>query len=181
MKCGIRTGVLSLALSLVSMPAAAKLCGDAVEGKRVPCACGDTVVTDVALSDDPVTTTVCSGDGLIVRAADASTAITIDLQGKTLRGTGHGAGVWLLLGGAEGARLISTGGRATIDGFRDGIVGHGSGTVAVIENVVVARNARDGVRVNGFGYQVRASEARDSGRDGFSLGGKSFQLTSTHA
>ena len=32
----------------------AKNCGDDVAGQDVPCACGDTVVSDVALNGDPV-------------------------------------------------------------------------------------------------------------------------------
>ena len=60
--------VLAVAVLLVAPQAGAKLCGDNVGGRDVPCACGDTVVSDVTLGDDPVVDAVCPADGLIVRA-----------------------------------------------------------------------------------------------------------------
>ena len=53
---GAACAVSLLVLFTVS-PAQAKLCGDDVQGQDVPCACGDTLVSGVVLSDDPVTTT----------------------------------------------------------------------------------------------------------------------------
>jgi len=158
----------------------AKLCGDNVQGLDVPCDCGDTVVSDVALSDDPVTSTVCPGDGLIVRAVGAA-GITIDLSGKTLRGSGQGTGLWVLFGGAGGARVVSTGPAARLEGFRDGVVAQGSDSLALLDNVVAAGSRRDGVRVHGGNYSVNATQVVDSGHDGFALGGHDFQITASHA
>jgi hypothetical protein len=167
-------------LWLLSGAAQAKTCGNDIDGHRVLCACGDVVVSDVVLASDPVVHTVCPGDGLIVRAADATRGITVDLHGRRLRGTGKGTGIWIVNGGL-GARLVSRGGIARIEGFRDGVVAHGTHSVALIDGITAMRSVRDGVRVQARGYTIHAVETQDSGRDGFSVGGIGFQLTATQA
>jgi hypothetical protein len=172
---------LCLAVLCAATAARAKLCGDDVQGRDVPCACGDTVVSDLTLTDDPVARTVCPGDGLIVRAIDATHGVTIDLRGKALRGTGHGTGVWIIYGGPGGARLVSSGRRARIDGFFDGVVGRGADSVALIDRIIVLRSKQDGIRVHARGYAIRNTDARASGRDGFGLNGHRYQITHTRA
>jgi hypothetical protein len=162
-------------------PVRAKLCGDDVQGQHVPCACGDTVVSDLTLTNDPVSRSVCPGDGLIVRASGASRGITVDLRGKTLRGSGQGAGLWVVDGGPGGARIVSKGRFARLAGFRDGIVAQGSDTLALVDGVVVVRSLRDGVRVNGSHYVVNNTQVVKSGRDGFCLSGHDFRVTATRA
>jgi hypothetical protein len=160
----------------------AKRCGDDVDGQDVPCECGDIVASSVTLGDDPVTSTTCPSDGLIVRAMEATSSLTIDLDGHTLRGEGLGAGIWALNGGPGGARIVSTGGTATIDGFRDGVLGHGPASIALIDGVVVRSNRRDGVRLfDVMGAEVRNTEALGSGRDGFGIMGKANRLVNTRA
>ena len=175
-------GFVSLLASVVTiLPAAgyAKLCGDDVDGSRVPCACGDTVVSDLTLSDDPVTTTPCAGDGLVIRAAAADHGVTIDLAGKTLQGTGSGFGLWFVYGGPGGARLLSSGGRATLVGFTDGIIAHGIDSVASIDNVLLRKPKRDGVHVAARNYQIHAVEVQDAGRDAVVAGGRGFDIRAT--
>jgi hypothetical protein len=173
---------LGLCLALLVAPAVAraKLCGDDVQGHDVPCDCGDTVVSDLTVTDDPVARTVCPGDGLIIRA-ETTHGVTIDLRGKSLRGTGHGTGVWIIYGGPGGARLISSGRRARIDGFFDGVVGRGTDSVTLIDRIIVLRSRQDGFRVQGRGYTIRNSDARGSGRDGFGLNGHRYLITHTRA
>jgi hypothetical protein len=169
---------VSVLLPTVAM---AKLCGDDVAGQDISCACGDTVVSDVQLTNDPVAREECPADGLIVRAIDSPHAVTIDLAGKTLHGSGHGVGVLILDGGPGGAHLISSAGAATIEGFRDGIVARGARSVALIDRLTVVKSKQDGVRIEARGYKVQATEVRDSGRHGFSLGGNGFRVTNTRA
>ena len=176
-----RLTLLLLPLVLAAPRVDAKLCGDNVGGRDVPCACGDTVVSDLALTDDPVLDAVCPADGLIVRATGSPVGVTIDLRGKTLRGSGDGAGIWVVAGGSGGARVVSSGGVATVEGFRDGILGHGPDTIRLVDGVTVVRSARDGMRVAGDNFEIRNAEARDSGRDGYNLMGKGFHLSSTRA
>src|SRR5512143_1309477 len=82
-----------LAAVTTARGAAAKPCGDDVDGVDVPCACGDLVVSNLALGDDPVAGAPCAQDGLIVRAPDERRSLLIDLRGRTLRGSGNGAGI----------------------------------------------------------------------------------------
>ena len=173
--------LLSVAVLLAPVGVGAKLCGDNVGGQDVPCACGDTVVSSLTLGNDPVLDGVCPADGLIVRVPAGSVGVTIDLQGKTLQGSGNGAGVWVISGGTGGARVVSTGGPATIEGFRDGILGHGADTVRLIDGIVVLQSTRDGMRIGGENYEIRNSEVRNSGRDGYGAMGKGFHLTATRA
>lgn len=168
--------LLVLGALLLPTGAEAKLCGDAVGGQDVPCACGDVVASDLVLSDDPVTQEPCASDGLLVRADGAE--VTIDLAGRTLRGTGHGAGLWLLSGRA---RVISTGAPASIEGFQDGILAHGDDALQLIDGVVVVGARRDGLRLRAGAYEVRNVEVRGAGRDGFAFDGWAYRVSATRA
>ena len=169
------------ALLLVPLSAVAKLCGDDVNGQDVPCACGDVVASDVVLGSDPVTHTICDGDGLIVRAMDATHGVTVDLHGSTLHGTGSGAGVFILYGGPGGAHVVSSNGPATLQGFRDGVFAHGADAVALVDGVIALNSRRDGMRLDTGAYEIRNSEAQGSGRDGFSVSGRGYRLNATRA
>jgi hypothetical protein len=173
--------LLLLACALLPEPAGAKPCGDDVGGRDVPCACGDTVVSGLVLGSDPVTTATCPADGLVVRASAMPAGVTIDLNAKTLRGRGAGAGLWIVDGGPGGARVVSSGGPATIEGFRDGLVALEPGGVALIDGLRVTTSARDGMRVRGDGFEMRNAEAHESGRDGIALVGSGFRVTATRA
>ncbi len=173
--------LLSVCVLLAPARSWAKLCGDDVEGRDVPCACGDVVASDVVLGDDPVTTTVCPGNGLIVRAGSGAKVVTVDLHGHALHGSGRGSGVWLIYGGPSGARLLSSNGPALIDGFHDGVSAHGANAVSVIADLVVTHSGRDGIRVFSSDYEIRETEVWDSGQDGFWLRGKGFWLSTTRA
>jgi hypothetical protein len=179
----IRTRRVVLTALILFTPAIvlAKPCGDDVDGKDVPCDCGDVVVSDLALGDDPVVAAICPSDGLIVRAGAVTRGITIDLRGHQLRGSGHGAGLWLTYGGPGGTSVISTGPPATITGFRDGINAQGADTLALVDNVRVHASRRDGVRAFTSRYEIRNVEVYDAGRDGFWLRGEGFRLSGTES
>src|SRR6185503_3798572 len=182
MKWPLFVPFLFAATFAVSPPAGAKLCGDDVQGQDVPCACGDVVASDVALDTDPVLDAPCPGDGLVVRATDATQSVTVDLRGKTIRGTGHGTGLWVLAGGPGGAHVVSTGGPASIIDFRDGVVGHGANSLGLLDGVVVSQSGRDGVRVeSSTGYEIRNTETQDATRDGFAVSGNGFRLSASRA
>ena len=177
-----RAGSILLGIILLAVrPAAARLCGDDVNGQRVACGCGDTAVSNVTLGDDPVTAAACDSDGLIVRAPDATEGVTIDLNGKTLRGGKHGTGIWIVDGGPGGARIVSGAGRASIRGFSDGIVARGTRGLAFVEDVDVYAPSRDGMRIDGNGYELSSVSVSNAGRDGFSLDGYSYTCNSTVA
>ena len=169
------------ALAVAPLEAAAKLCGDDVGGQDVPCACGDTVASSVVLTNDPVTQEPCPRDGLVVRATDAPLQITVDLHGATLRGSGGGAGLQLVYGGPGGALVVSSTGTATLDGFHDGVVSDGNDALALIENVTVLNSVRHGMRLHGGAFQVRHTEVRDSGANGYGVMGWGFRMVGNRA
>lgn len=157
--------------------AEARLCGDDVDGRDVPCHCGDIVVSDLVLSDDPVLDGTCPGDALIVRVQPDTDAVRIDLAGRSLRGTGTGTGIRILHGGRGGARVFSSRDGATIEGFRDGIVSqaHRYGLAELLD-VEVRRSARDGVRIYGDGLLLRNVVVSQSGRDGLFVRGGGWSV-----
>ncbi len=162
-------------------PAAAKFCGDDVSGRDIACACGDVLVSDLTLGDDPITRQTCPHDGLVVRVDEDGGAIEIDLAGRTLRGAGAGVGLRVLSGGPGGARIVSRNGPATLEGFDDGIAGRGTDAVALVQDVVIRGSRRDGLRLTGRQYVLRRITVEGAGRDGFALGGAGFEVTDTRA
>jgi hypothetical protein len=175
-----RITILSALLACTAVQA--KLCGDDVGGQNVTCDCGDTVVSNVALDDDPVVERQCPSDGLIVRGTQTDGPLIVDLGGKTLRGSGNGAGIWIVSGGEfGGALLLGGGGGARIAGFQDGVLASGSEPVALIRGIVVRNSTRDGLRVGGSGYRIEQVESYSSGRDGFSLSGSDFTVVGSRA
>ena len=182
-----RTGRRLAAACLIAatcLPAAAlaALCGDDVDGRDVPCACGDVVVSSVVLGPDPVVQgPPCPHDGLIVRAPEARRGLVVDLRGATLRGRGDGVGLRIVAGGRGGAHVISSAGTATIADFTDGIVARGPDTVALIEDLVISNSQRDGLRVSGSDFEIRRVEVHSARRDGFALGGSDFRIAETRA
>lgn len=178
----VRRPCIVLVLTAVwVLPAGARLCGDDVNGEDVPCSCGDVVVSSLRLGDDPVLAAPCPSDGLVVDARDPEAAITIDLGGHTLRGLGRGTGILVLHGGPRGARIVSTEEVGRIEGFEEGLVGRGNDAVGLIENLQVRGSGRDGIRLHGDGYAIRATRVLGAGRDGFSLNGRRYRLEQTLA
>lgn len=116
-------GVWGLILASGAVPSVAEAanCGDTVGRffRRVPCACGDTVVTSTWLrANDPVVTTHCSdaaGDGLDIGA----NGIILDCRGLTIRGDGL-AGIF---GRQDGVTIKN----CSIESFGDGIQLDGNG------------------------------------------------------
>lgn len=179
-----RRAVLPSVIGMVLMigaPAGAKFCGDNVDGVDVACACGDVVVSSVVLDGDPVAAGQCDGDGLVVRTTHPETQVTVDLNGKTLHGGKRGTAIWVVDGGEGGARIVSGSGRASIVGFRDGVVGRGPRGVSLVENVELRDCERDGVRLNGVDYEVRSLAVSGVGRDGISLDGRGYRCNGTRA
>jgi hypothetical protein len=179
---GSRTVLSAFGVLLLCTPLQAKLCGDDVGGLNVACDCGDTVISSVTLGDDPVAQKECPSDGLIVRGTQTEGPLTIDLAGKTLRGSGKGAGIWVVSGGkAGGALLLGGAGGATILSFKDGVLASGREPVTLIRDIVVRNSTRDGLRVGGNGYRIEEVESYSSGRDGFSLSGSDFTVVGSRA
>lgn len=159
-------------------------CGDAVDGERVPCACGDVVVSDTRLlPSDPVVSGRCPDDGLILRAGEGVESLVLDLDGNGLTGRGSGAGILILDGGSEGAILI--GGRdgdpGQVAGFRVGVSARGSDDLLAMENLIVLGNETDGIRVSGRGAVLSGVVADDNGGHGLRARGRDHALAGVAA
>lgn len=144
-------------------------CGDGhgPGGSDNPCACGDTVATDTTLDPgfDPVASSVCAGNGLIVGAG-----VRLDLGTTSLTGSDNGDGLRI----AHGGEAIG----GTVAGFGTGIriVDATPGTASRVANTIVEGNANDGVVVNLADAESRAHldnlVVRGNGDDGIhALGG----------
>jgi hypothetical protein len=162
-----------LALLLVATPAVARRCGDDVGGRRVPCACGDVVVSSVRLdARHPVTQSACAADGLVV---DGAPGLVVDLGGSTITGSGRGVG--LSFTGHDGAELRGPG---TIEGFDSGVVARRD-ALGQVSDVVARGNRSDGFRIVGSGFAVLRCEATQNGRQGFVLRGDAFHVEGCQA
>jgi len=166
---------LVLSLLLVARANAMHPCGDDIDGhgKHVACSCGDLLVSSHTLTPaDHVTHGACPGSGLLV-AADGP--VTLDLNGRTVSGSGQGAGVVVLRGRLD---LVGPG---TIDGFENGVLARGSSALGSVMAIRAAHNRLDGFFAEGDGYTIQGSVAEENGRDGFALGGSAYAIDGNRA
>jgi hypothetical protein len=178
----IPTLALAAALVLAAGPARAA-CGDDVDGARVPCRCGDTVVSSTRLEPgDPVVQERCSSDGLRIRAA-GNEPLVLDLAGLTILGRGRGVGIRVISGAAGGVSILGAGegGHGGVVGFGQGLSARGQRTLRQVRNVAFEGNTRDGVALRGAGTELRGIVSRRNGRDGVRVGGRSPKLSGVEA
>lgn len=174
---GVSTLLLTcLALLGSALPAAARRCGDDVDGRgtRVACACGDVLVGSARLTpSDPLVQAPCPGAGLVVDVPASTTrAVTLDLAGVIVAGSGRAIGIEVLAGGPHGIVVTGPGG---VRGFDLGIVAR-EGTVAALVAVESSDNVHDGFRLAGRDYRLDGCLAHRNGRDGFVLNGDGYRL-----
>jgi hypothetical protein len=173
-------------VSVVSGPGLghAGVCGDKVNGVRIPCHCGDLVVSDTTLrADDPVTTTRCLLDGLIVRAPSTAESLVLNLAGLSIVGRGDGIGLRIDGGGSDGVRIIGGEGtaRGEIVGFGIGVFSPRSDALSRVENLAVKGNRRDGLRLRSSGALIINLETVDNGGDGLHLSGYGGRIVNIKA
>jgi hypothetical protein len=104
---------------------------------------------------DPVTTTMCLVDGLIVAGG-----VTLDLAGTALRGRGTGAGVRIPAGAAH-----VTVRNGTVVGFGTGVLAEET-SGANLTHLQVVDNTWDGVRVTGNSNTLERSVIEGNRRHG---------------
>ena len=128
-----------LSMMLAGSPVWAANCGDTAgpSGERVPCACGDTVITNTTLKGtDPVVSTdpgdFCASTGLAMGAAD----IKLDCKGLTLRGNGLGDGIVIFADGTTVQGCVIT----NFSGFA-GIHVDAGNTTLVLNKLIANLNA----------------------------------------
>ncbi len=172
----IRRAVLAALFCTVALPrsGSAGICGDDVGGARVACRCGDTVNGSVRFQPtDPIVTTRCRVDGLVVRAGADVESITIDLAGLEIRGSDAGVGLRIVYGGTDGARIVGgrSGMRGVIAGFGMGLWATRADAVAKVEHLVLRANRNEGARVTIAGTVFEDVVAEQNGRDGLHVNG----------
>jgi parallel beta-helix repeat protein len=176
--------LVSLAGSGVGTPAFAADCGGAT-----PCSCGDTVVASRTLvcGVDPVTTTICTGIGLLVaRALPADPPVDLNLGFCTIRGDGGDVGILIVdddvivrhgritgFGAGVGNGMIGTDG-STLSGLNiyenaTGIFLQASNTT--IRNNLVRLNDATGIDVLGTENTVSSNHTEDNGAHGVVVAG----------
>lgn len=175
----------TLGLWLASLSATARAdCGDAIDGERVPCRCGDIVVTDVRLQpDDPIVAEPCPADGLIVRVSSESRSVIVDLNGQEIRGSGTGTGVRILHGGSDGAEVVGGVGSApgVISGFREGIRSQHPDDLRRLLNLIVRDSREAGVVVRGNRASIESVRVEANAADGLRASGRSVDLLGVEA
>lgn len=184
MKKLCQASTLAFLLLLTCADRGLATCGDDVDGARVPCECGDVVVSDTRLRPgDPVVSGRCLTDGLLVRARPGAESISLDLGGLSLLGSGRGTGIYVINGGKLGATVVGgdAGQRGEVAGFGTGFRARGQRSVRELRAVAFSGNARDGVVLRGASTNVVDVKAERNGGDGFRIGGRSPNLEGVEA
>ncbi|MEE8311202.1 MAG: hypothetical protein V3R77_03020, partial [Candidatus Binatia bacterium] len=180
----IATLFLAAAVIVTAQSVAAGVCGDDVGGVRVPCACGDVVVSSTRLQvGDPITAGRCELDGLILRAATTAESITLDLGGLAIVGSGVGHGLLIERGGSDGAVVIGgpAGKHAEIVGFSVGVNVPNPQALRRLERIHAKGNRYDGLRIRQAGAHLIDVTATDNGREGIKVLGSGGRLIGVHA
>ena len=130
--CLVSVSALALSVILVGLSGVTAFGADCGAGVGA-CSCGDTVVTNTTLgATDPVTSTICPVNGLIV--ADG---VALNLQ-ATIRGSNDGVGILV----EEGAQDVTVS-RGRIFGFQRGLSAPSS-TGGRFFNLEIANNGDGG-------------------------------------
>ncbi len=176
--------IVCAAVTSCTAAAHAGTCGDDVESRRVACACGDVVVSNVVLRPtDPVVRSRCMLDGLIVRAAGTADSITVDLGGQSIVGRGYGTGIRVEGGGSEGAVIVggSGGTRGAVVGFGTGILSARAPELRRVERVDVRGSRHDGLFIRGAGTFLVGVHARANAGNGIHYSGTGGRLLDVEA
>lgn len=177
----VRRLLAGIFLSALAGPAWGAACGDAIEGGRVPCACGDRVVTDTVLwATDPVVAEPCRGDGLVIDAPTGSDGLTLNLGGQSLLGNGRGAGIRVVDGGRLGSVIVGGDedeGRGEIARFELGIRASGSSALREVRGLDIHDNTGDGLSLKASGALVADVATSRNGGDGLVVNGHGNEVS----
>jgi hypothetical protein len=171
--------VLVAATLASTSPALAKECGDDLEGRRVACACGDTVVSDTVLRpEDPVVRGRCFEGGLVVHARGLAETLRLNLAGLSIVGSGIGDGISIVAGGSEGADVIggTSERRGEIVGFGTGVNVRTARAARRIEFLEVEGQRHEGLLLRSAGTFVTDVRALRNGGDGVRISGEGGRL-----
>jgi len=157
-------------------------CG--VIGTKIPCSCGDTLVTSTTLvsptadpvNGDPVVSTndndICPGDGLIINTP----TVNLNLGGNAIRGSGLSVGTGIKIDGVNVDRIAVRNG--VVRGFETGIgTTAGSSTNrSTIRKITAVSNSFIGISLAGNNNTVDTTEALTNGDTGVNVVGDGATL-----
>lgn len=153
-------------------------------GGKVPCSCGDTVVTNTTLispsadpvNGDPVVSTAdadfCGADGLLM-APPNTDRMTLNLGGNAIRGSGSGVGLRII---GNGVRVSIRNG--TLRNFETGLTNTGGVNPtgdARIREIAAIQNVT-GIDLEGNDHEVDTNQALDNTQTGIRVEGNSNKL-----
>jgi len=150
-------GLIAVVATGAGAPAWAADCG------ATPCSCGDTVTADRTLvcGSDPVTTTVCPGDGLTV-----SDGVTLDLGGCTITGDSKDhTDVGIVVAGQH---ITVTNGRVTNFGFGVATLPGSPTSDSTLSVLQIFANG-EGIRLAAEGSTLTRLQVRQNDRTGIDL------------
>lgn len=171
---GLLLGLCGAVLATVSLAGAgeAASCGDTAgpSRSRVPCACGDTVVTHTRLrATDPVVTTPCTAsDEALTIGVDH---ITLDCRGLTISGNAPTLGLTIesAFRGILSTRTGVTIQNCTVQFVIDGIEVNGS-RHRILNNIT--RGTVGGIVVDGNDNRIEGNRSEEAAAEGITvLGG----------
>ena len=160
LSCLMFAFVVALVALSVHSPAAAQTCGGAQA-----CTCGDTIIASRTFtSADFVGVKTCGvTDGLII----GENNITVDLNGKTIRGTKAVGTVGLRIEGHTGVRVLD----ARFDSFETGVKIANGSTNVTIDDIQAYYHSGNGIVIESDGNEVIASPGRHNGINGMLITG----------
>jgi hypothetical protein len=138
-------------------------------GGATPCDCGNRVIASRTLTPaDPVTTTVCTGNGLFVAGG-----VTLDLGGRTITGDGMGADVGITIEGGAANAIIQNG---RVTGFGTGVATFSTATSSTLATLRIYGNGT-GIRINAHHTDIKNSWVFDNTGVGYDLDGSHLEVT----
>jgi parallel beta-helix repeat protein len=191
-------------LAIVAVSGAGAPAFGAPCGGVVPCSCGDTVTADRTLvcGVDPVTTTVCPGDGLIMD----TDGVALNLNFCTIRGDGDNIGTGIVIDadavvvrsgritgfgvGVATVPMIGTTDGSTLTGlniYDNGAGIHIMATNTAVKNNLVRLNDSHGITVlvpmvmGPHNNTVSGNRSEDNGFDGVVVHGAMNTVTGNFA
>jgi hypothetical protein len=152
-------GIIAIFISQgFDLPAWAQTCGGTVK-----CRCGDTLIADRTLANDPIVQSACPDDGLIIGAS----GVTLDLRTKAIKGSGNGVGVFV----PAGVHDVTITGRppGRVQFFGTGIhIAPGASQVTV-SGVQAYYHTGDGILIEGDHNTIINSPGRHDGNNGLTV------------
>lgn len=129
-------------------------------GGGTPCVCGDNLTASRTLTNDPILSTPCTGNGLTITV----NGVVLDMNGNKIVGRGAGTGILI----AADNVTITDGG---VDNFETGIGTDGVTSQSIIDSIRPNANTGDGILLVGDNNELTGILAKRNGANGVKVVG----------